>query len=133
MIRYMLDTNICIYIINTKPAIVIERFKQHQLGEICISVVTAAELAFGVSKSSSARNKNALDTFLATFEILPFDADCIWHYAKLRANLEQQGQPIGALDTMIAAHALAANVTLVTNNTREFVRIPDLHIENWAI
>ncbi|WP_223246695.1 type II toxin-antitoxin system tRNA(fMet)-specific endonuclease VapC [Sulfuriferula thiophila] len=128
----MLDTNICIYIINARPPAVLARFRKEHLGSIGISSVTAAELAFGVAKSGSARNHEALEMFLATLEIMPFDASTIWHYGELRAELERRGQPIGALDTMIAAHALAANTILVTNNTREFVRVPALRLQNWA-
>ncbi len=130
---YMLDTNICIYVINSRPAIVLERFRLERLGDIVISSVTAAELAFGVVKSGSARNRLALEMFLSTLEILPFDESAIWHYGDLRTDLERRGQPIGTLDTMIAAHALTTNTILVTNNTREFERVPELRLENWAI
>ena len=130
---YMLDTNICIYVINSRPAIVLERFRLERLGDIVISSVTAAELAFGVVKSGSVRNRQALEMFLSTLEILPFDESAIWHYADIRADLERRGQPIGTLDTMIAAHALTTNTILVTNNTREFERIPRLRVENWAV
>jgi len=129
----MLDTNICIYVINSRPAIVLERFRLERLGDIVISSVTAAELAFGVVKSGSVRNRQALEMFLSTLEILPFDESAIWHYADIRADLERRGQPIGTLDTMIAAHALTTNTILVTNNTREFERIPRLRVENWAV
>ena len=128
----MLDTNICIYVINARPPRVLARFRQEHLGTIGISSVTAAELAFGVSKSGSARNREALEMFLSPLEILPFDAFAIWHYGELRAGLEPYGVPIGALDTMIAAHALASNTILVTTNTREFTRVPGLRLENWA-
>lgn len=133
MISYMLDTNICIYIINARPPTVLERFRRERLGSISISSVTAAELAFGVAKSGSARNREALEMFLAPLEVLPFDASAIWHYGELRAALERRGEPIGALDTMIAAHAMASNTILVTNNTREFARVAGLRLENWAI
>jgi len=129
----MLDTNICIYVINSRPAIVLERFRLERLGDIVISSVTAAELAFGVVKSGSVRNRQALEMFLSTLEILPFDESAIWHYPDIRADLERRGQPIGTLDTMIAAHALTTNTILVTNNTREFERIPRLRVENWAV
>ena len=132
MISYMLDTNICIYVINARPPTVLARFKLKRLGQIGVSSVTAAELAFGVAKSGSARNREALEMFLAPLEVLPFDASAMWHYGDLRAGLERGGQPIGALDTMIAAHALASNTILVTNNTREFNRVPGLRLENWA-
>lgn len=133
MISYMLDTNICIYIINARPPAVLARFRRERLGSISISSVTAAELAFGVAKSGSARNREALEMFLAPLEVLPFDASAIWHYGDLRAALERRGEPIGALDTMIAAHAMASNTILVTNNTREFARVAGLRLENWAI
>ncbi len=129
---YMLDTNICIYVINARPAKVLERFRQERIGSVGISSVTAAELAFGVAKSGSARNREALEMFLAPLEILPFDDSVIWYYGDLRAGLERRGQAIGALDTMIAAHALASNTILVTNNTREFARVPELRLQNWA-
>jgi tRNA(fMet)-specific endonuclease VapC len=132
LITWMLDTNICIYVINARPPGVLARFRQQRLGDIGISSITAAELAFGVVKSGSARNREALEMFLAPLEVLAFDADGIWHYAKVRADLERRGEPIGALDTMIAAHALASNAILVTNNTREFARVPELRLENWA-
>ena len=129
----MLDTNICIYIINARPPSVLERFRRERLGSISISSVTAAELAFGVAKSGSARNREALEMFLAPLEVLPFDASAIWHYGDLRAALERRGEPIGALDTMIAAHAMASNTILVTNNIGEFARVAGLRLENWAI
>jgi len=129
---YMLDTNICIYVINARPQIVLARFRQKGFGEIGVSSVTAAELAFGVAKSGSTRNRQALEMFLSTLEILPFDESIIWHYGELRTDLERRGQPIGTLDTMIAAHALATNTILVSNNTREFERVPSLRLENWV-
>lgn len=130
---YLLDTNICIYIINQSPLHVYEKFRQHRMGDIAISSVTAAELAFGVEKSGSARNRQILEKFLAPLEILPFDAECIWHYATVRNQLQQKGLVIGALDMMIAAHALTIDATLVTNNTREFERVIGLKLENWAV
>lgn len=128
----LLDTNICIYIINQKPPSVLERFKDFGTGEIAISSVVAAELAFGVQKTGSIRNKEALNLFLAPLSILPFDGGCVWAYATLRAQLEKLGQPIGALDTMIAAQALALDLPLVTNNQKEFSRVPGLRLENWV-
>lgn len=130
---YMLDTNICIYVINSRPAMVLERFRLERLGDIAISSVTAAELAFGVAKSGSARNRQALEMFVSILEIMPFDESAIWHYGDLRTELERRGQPIGTLDTMIAAHALTSNTILVTNNTREFEHVPGLRLENWAV
>jgi tRNA(fMet)-specific endonuclease VapC len=128
----MLDTNICIHVISARPPAVLARFRQERLSSIGISSVTAAELGLGVAKSGSARNRETLEMFLAPLEVLPFDESTIWHYGELRAELERRGQPIGALDTMIAAHALASNTILVTNNTREFSRVPELRLQNWA-
>ena len=128
----LLDTNICIYIINAKPPEVLARFRHYHLGEVGLCSVVAAELAYGVAKSGSARNRAALEMFLAPLDILPFDANAVWAYGALRANLERQGQPIGALDTMIAAHALSLDAPLVTHNTREFERVPGLRLENWV-
>ncbi|MCG8342716.1 MAG: type II toxin-antitoxin system VapC family toxin [Chlorobiales bacterium] len=129
---YLLDTNICIYIINSRPETVLQRFRKERIGNIGISSITASELTYGVIKSGSARNRMALEMFLAPLEIHPFDESVIWHYGEVRTDLEKQGKPIGALDTMIAAHALALNSILVTNNTREFNRVEGLHYENWA-
>jgi tRNA(fMet)-specific endonuclease VapC len=128
----LLDTNICIHIINAKPAAVLARFHRFRLGEIGLSSVVAAELAYGVAKSGSERNRRALEMFLAPLEIVPFDEKAVWAYGELRADLERLGQPIGSLDTMIAAHALSLNDVLVTNNTREFSRVRGLRLENWV-
>ena len=128
----LLDTNICIHIINARPKSVLERFRQYRMGEIGICSVVAAELAYGVAKSGSSRNREALELFLAPLLILPFDEQAVWAYGDLRAELERQGRPIGSLDTMIAAHALSQQAVLVTNNTREFTRVPGLQLENWV-
>lgn len=129
---YLLDTNICIYVINHKPQQVFERFRQYQLGELTVSSITASELAFGVEKSGSERNKQALKKFLSPLEILPYDEQAVWHYAQLRHDLQSKGQTIGSLDMLIAAHALALDVVLVTNNTKEFECIERLKLENWV-
>ena len=128
----LLDTNICIYIINTKPPEVLAHFHRYRLGDIGISSVVAAELAYGVAKSQSRRNRAALEMFLAPLEIMPFDENAVWKYGELRAELERQGTPIGSLDTMIAAHALSLDAILVTNNMREFERVSGLRLENWV-
>ena len=130
--RFLLDTNICIYIINARPAQVLERFQREVIGDIGVSAITAAELAYGVARSGSARNRAALEKFLAPLEIAALDAGVWWRYGALRAELERIGRPIGPLDTLIAAHALALDVTLVTNNQAEFSRTPGLRVENWA-
>ena len=128
----LLDTNTCIYIINAKPPAVLARFRQYRLGDIGLCSVVAAELAFGVAKSESTRNRQALQMFLAPLTIMPFDAAAVWIYGDLRADLERRGTPIGSLDTMIAAHALSQQALLVTNNTREFAKVPGLQLDNWV-
>jgi tRNA(fMet)-specific endonuclease VapC len=133
---YLLDTNICIYIINKRPMEVFDRFEGLAVGQVAISSVTGAELSFGVEKSGSSRNRQALDKFLAPLDILPFDEAAMRSYGPLRSHLEAEGTPIGtpigSMDLLIAAHALALNATLVTNNAREFQRVPGLVIENWV-
>ena len=132
MIEYMLDTNICIYIIKQKPANVINRFRQLPISSLSISSITLSELEYGVMKSSKVgQNQFALSQFVAPLEILPYGDDAAQYYGDLRAFLEKQGTPIGSLDMLIAAHALSVNCTLVTNNQKEFSRVPHLRIENW--
>ena len=127
----LLDTNTCIYIINNRPPNVLERFRKYKAGEVGISSIAASELAYGVAKSGSAKNRKALDMFLAPLQILPFDSQCLWFYADLRASLEKQGLAIGPMDTLIAAQALSIGGTLVTNNIKEFMRVPKLKLDNW--
>jgi tRNA(fMet)-specific endonuclease VapC len=127
----LLDTNTCIYIINNRPPNVLEKFRKYKAGEVGISSIAASELAYGVAKSGSLKNRKALEMFLAPLQILPFDSQCLWFYADLRASLEKQGQSIGPMDTLIAAHALSIGGTLVTNNVKELVRVPKLKLENW--
>jgi tRNA(fMet)-specific endonuclease VapC len=131
-VRYLLDTNICIYVINRKPVEVFRHFEGLSAGEIAVSSITGAELAYGVAKSGSTRNRQALEKFLIPLDILPFDAVAMHQYGQLRAQLEKQGTPIGPLDMLIAAHALTLGCTLVTNNLREFERVPGITLENWA-
>ncbi|MDO5090985.1 MAG: PIN domain-containing protein [Cardiobacteriaceae bacterium] len=131
-LRYLLDTNICIYIINRKPPGIFRHFAALPADSVGISAITGAELAFGVAKSGSQRNQDALAKFLAPLEILPFDAHAMQRYGAVRRDLEKAGTPIGALDTLIAAHALALDVILVSNNLREFARVPGLRLANWA-
>jgi tRNA(fMet)-specific endonuclease VapC len=131
--KFMLDTNTCIYIIKKKPPDVIERFIQTEISQIGISSITLSELSYGVSKSSKPeQNQIALAQFIAPLEILPYGDDAAQYYGTLRTHLEKQGTPIGSLDMLIAAHALSADCTLVTNNEKEFIRIPNLKIENWV-
>jgi tRNA(fMet)-specific endonuclease VapC len=131
--RYMLDTDICIYTINEKPPAVLHAFRAHMDAGLGISSVTAAELFFGVARTASQRNQAALRRFLDTLEIAAFDAAAAEVSGSLRAWLTSQGTPIGPYDTLIAAHAQALGATLVTNNTREFERVPGLRVENWAM
>lgn len=131
--KFMLDTNICIYIIKRKPPDVIERFNQTEISQIGISSITLSELSYGVSKSSKPKqNQIALMQFVAPLEILPYSDEAAQYYGDLRAHLEKQGAPIGSLDMLIAAHALSIACTLVTNNEKEFIRIPNLKIDNWV-
>ena len=133
MTAYLLDTNICIYLIKRQPAVVLKRLREHSISEIGISCITLSELEYGINKSSRPfRNRIALAEFLAPLEILPFDDAAALEYGKLRCILERRGKPIGAMDLLIAAHALAGQSVLVTNNEREFKRIPSLTIQNWA-
>jgi len=127
----LLDTNTCIYIINNRPPEVLERFRSYKAGEVGISSIAASELAYGVSKSGSIKNRKALDMFLAPLQVLPFDIQCLWFYADLRASLEKKGLTIGPMDTLIAAQALSIDGTLVTNNLKEFSRVPKLKLEIW--
>ena len=134
MIKYMLDTNICMYIIKQKPQNIIERFRQTQVSEIGISSITLSELEYGVMKSAKPeQNKLALAQFVAPIEISAYDDVAAQHYGKIRARLERQGTPIGSFDMLIAAHALSINSVLITNNESEFGRVSNLKIENWSI
>ncbi|MBW2566163.1 MAG: type II toxin-antitoxin system VapC family toxin [Deltaproteobacteria bacterium] len=132
--KYMLDTNICMYIIKQKPQNIIERFRQTQVSEIGISSITLSELEYGVMKSAKPeQNKLALAQFVAPIEISAYDDVAAQHCGKIRARLERQGTPIGSFDMLIAAHALSINSVLITNNESEFGRVSHLKIENWAI
>jgi len=129
----MLDTNICIYIIKRKPLDVIERFKKTEISRIGVSAITLSELSYGVSKSSKPeQNQMALTQFIAPLEILPYGDDAAQYYGTLRTHLKKQNTPISSLDMLIAAHARSTDCTLVTNNEKEFIRIPKLKIENWV-
>ena len=131
--KYMLDTNICIYIIKHQPENVIQKFMEHDPDDICISAITYAELVHGVEKSlAREKNRIALTVFLSEIQIVPFDDLAAQVYGCVKADLQKKGTPIGPLDTLIAAHAKALNLTLVTNNTKEFARVDDLEVEDWA-
>jgi tRNA(fMet)-specific endonuclease VapC len=130
---YLLDTNICIYLIKKHPAKVLERLMSCSPEEVALSVVTVSELAYGVSKSlSQQKNRDALELFLSPFQVLAYPVEAAFAYGQIRAELERKGTPIGAMDLMIAAHAMAAGATLVSNNLREFRRVSGLMTENWV-
>ena len=133
MIKHMLDTNICIYIIRKKPDGVLRRLQRYRVSDIGVSAITLSELECGVAKSiKPQQNKLALAEFLAPIEIIPYDDMAAQQYGELRADLERKGTPIGSLDMLIAAHALSLKCVLVTNNEIEFRRVPGLKVENWA-
>jgi len=132
--KFMLDTNTCIYIIKRKPPKVLEHFKAYSIGEIGISSMTLAELRFGVEKSQHIqKNQEALDAFILPLEIADFDEKAAKSYGEIRAALEKAGNPIGSMDMLISAHALSLGLTLVTNNVREFRKIKHLKVIDWAI
>lgn len=131
--KYMLDTNICIYAIKHKPPEVIRNFLKHDPAELCISAVTYAELMHGVEKSQAVeKNRLAITMFLSSIAIWDFDYTAAAEYGKVRAELEKRGTPIGPMDMMIAAHARAEGLAIVTNNTREFCRVENLKVEDWT-
>ena len=131
--NYLLDTNICVLLIRQKSPQVLAKLTSHSIMDIGVSAMTVAELQYGVQKSNqSIQNQRALDQFLLPLTILPFDSDDALIYGQIRAGLEAQGLPIGAIDTFIAAQAVHYNLTLVTNNMREFARVPNLVIEDWT-
>ena len=130
---YMLDTNICIYLIKRKPVHVIEKLTSLHIKDVGISSITVAELDYGVAKSEQVeRNRLALVRFLAPLTIIPFESNAASVFGEIRASLEKQGTPIGPYDLLIAAQALANDLVLVSNNIKEFERIPNLKLENWV-
>ena len=132
--KYMLDTNICIYAIKHKPEIVIKRFLAHNPDEMCISAITYGELMHGVEKSQSTeKNRIALALFLSPITILEFGAEAAEEYGRIGAKNKKKGTPIGSMDLLIAAHAKAEQLIIVTNNTREFKRVEGLPVEDWTL
>jgi tRNA(fMet)-specific endonuclease VapC len=132
--RYMLDTNILVYVLNAMPRHrdVLARFDGENPEDLVVSSITLAELRYGVEKSERReRNRHALDRVLSALNVAAFDAKAAEAYGSVRATLEASGKPVGPLDTLIAAHALALDLTLVTSNLREFSRIRDLRVESW--
>lgn len=131
MLKFMLDTNIAIYIIKRRPITVLDTFNRHA-GQLCISVVTLAELLHGVEKSARPeQNLAALEDFVSRLDVLEYGTKAAGHYGEIRAELERQGRPIGVNDLHIAAHARSEGMALVTNNLGEFERVAGLRAENW--
>jgi tRNA(fMet)-specific endonuclease VapC len=128
----MLDTDISSYVIRRRPAQVAERF-EHHAGELCVSVITAAELRFGAEKAGRAELTQLVEAYLARIAILDWTDAVTFHYARLRAALERAGEPVGNLDLLIASHALTEGATMVTNNLHHFASVPGLSIEEWKL
>jgi len=130
--KFLLDTNTCIALIRRRPAGLIKKLTSYRPGDVGISTITAAELVYGAQKSNlTEQNMTALDQFLLPLEVADFDQSAAVFYGEIRAYLESKGTLIGSMDMLIAAHALSLEVALVTNNTREFKRVPNLKIEDW--
>ncbi|MEJ5198050.1 MAG: type II toxin-antitoxin system VapC family toxin [Anaerolineae bacterium] len=130
--RFLLDTDICIYLIRHKPAGLLRKLTAQPIGDVGVSSITVAELQYGVQRSSRPeQNAEALTLFLLPLVVADFDYRAAEAYGRIRARLESNGTPIGPLDTLIAAHAASLNATLITNNVAEFSRVPELRIENW--
>ncbi|EJO28184.1 type II toxin-antitoxin system tRNA(fMet)-specific endonuclease VapC [Achromobacter marplatensis] len=133
MLKFMLDTNICIFTIKSKPDALRQAFNLRQ-GQLCVSTITAMELIYGAEKSAApARNQAVIEGFLARLEVLDYDRAAAAHTGQLRAELAKIGTPIGPYDAMIAAHARSQGFVLVTNNTREFAHVPGLRLEDWTV
>ncbi|MEC9462447.1 MAG: tRNA(fMet)-specific endonuclease VapC [Pseudomonadota bacterium] len=132
MLKYMLDTNICIFTVKNRPAHMREVFNRHH-GQMCISAVSLMELIYGAEKSASPeRNLAVVEGFAARLDVLPYDEIAASHTGQLRAELAKSGTPIGPYDQMIAGHARSRGLIVVTNNCREFDRVPGLRVEDWA-
>ena len=131
--KYLLDTNICIYVIRQKPAEVLARFRSFQAADLGVSAVTVSELYYGISKSTRPeRNRESLTKFLFPLGVVDYGEEAAYFYGQIRRELELKGRIIGPMDLMIAAHALSLGLPVVTNNTREFTRVPGLAVENWV-
>lgn len=129
----MLDTDICSYILREKPLSVLQHFMTTDPDKLCISVITEAELRYGIARSQSKKvNRKVVEDFLDRLLILEWDSDAASSYGELRATLEAKGKPIGNMDLMIAAHALSINATIVTNNVRHFQIVPKLKVQRWV-
>ncbi len=133
MLRYLLDTTICIYVIKQRPLTALEQFNRHA-GHMAMSSITLAELFHGAEKSAQVqRNLAVVEDFVSRLEVLPYGAKAAQHHGSVRAALERAGTPIGVNDLHISAHARSEGLTVVTNNRREFDRVPGLLVEDWAL
>jgi tRNA(fMet)-specific endonuclease VapC len=131
--KYLIDTTICIYIINNHPPEVVQKFRKIGIGEVGVSSITVSELYYGICKSSQTeKNTQRVEEFLQPFTILPYDEKASREYGKIRYQLERMGKIIGPLDMLIAAHALSDDLVLITNNVKKFNRIKSLRVENWV-
>jgi len=132
-VKFLLDTNICVFLIRNQSERVRDHIRRRRVGDIGVSAIAESELRFGADKSSDPEKNHAvLERFFLTLPVLAFDSGCAREYGRIRAFLEKKGTPIGSLDTLIAAHALSGEMTVVTNNTREFKRVPGLRVEDWT-
>ncbi|MGA1288325.1 MAG: type II toxin-antitoxin system VapC family toxin [Rubrivivax sp.] len=131
--RRTLDTNICSYILRRHPPQMLERFARLQRDQVWLSAIVAAELRFGAAKLAAPRFQAAVESWLSGFELRPWPLEATHHYAQIRAALERSGRPVGGMDLLIAAHALAEDSVVITRNAREFERVPGLAIEVWAV
>jgi len=133
MQRYMMDTDTCSYIIKERPESVRRNFQSLSMDSLCISIVTYAELMYGVERSSSKRiNRAVIDRFISHLDVLKWDTEAADKYAFIRTTLDAKGTPIGAMDMMIASHATSIDAVLVTNNQKHFSQVQGLTIENWT-
>ena len=129
---WMLDTDTCAYILRERAPQVLERLDQVAREEVVLSTIVCAELRYGAARLKSKKLAVTIEAWLGLFTVLPWDDAASHAYARIRAGLEAGGKPIGNLDVLIAAHAVACGAVLVTNNTRHFSQVPGLRIENWA-
>jgi tRNA(fMet)-specific endonuclease VapC len=132
-LRRTLDTNICSYVLRRHPSQMVLRFQELNRDQLWLSAIVAAELRFGAAKLGSDRFSGAVESWLAGFELLPWPLEATHHYASMRSELQRIGTPVGNLDLMIAAHALAEDSVVITNNAREFLRIPGVAVEEWSL
>jgi len=133
-VKYLLDTNICIYIIKKKEAGILRKLQSYRDEDLAVSTITIAELEYGVTKSKlTHRNRIALTSFLVPFEVLDFDQEAAVEHGLIRAWLEKEGNPIGSMDMLLAAQARSKSLVLVTNNEKEFAKVPGLKLENWSL